>query len=74
MPEEMAYVGFSPLIIALMSGKIMLQLCSHYPKIVHEIGMLPGALEIEENELIMVEDEVYRIGIIMYSAAIRLVD
>jgi len=36
--------------------------------------MLPGDLEVQKDELIVVEDEVHRVGVIMNSATIRLID
>ena len=73
MPEEMAYVGFSPLIVALMQGKIMLQLRRHYAKVMHRVGMFSGTLQIQDVDLFPIKDIVHGIGVIVNPASLRMI-
>ena len=74
MPEEMADVGFGSLIISFIHRKIVFQLGGHYSKIVNEVGMLPGALKIQDIDFFMIEDVIHGIWITVNHAAMGLID
>jgi hypothetical protein len=73
MPQEVSNVGLSPLCIIFMKCEVVLKLCSNYPQIVNEAGMIPGALEVDGINLVLMENIVLGISIIVNPTAVRLV-
>jgi hypothetical protein len=53
---EVSNVGLSPLCIIFMKSKVVLELCSNYPQIVNEAGIIPGALEVDSINLVLKEN------------------
>ena len=74
VPEKMTDVGFGSPIISFMHRKIVFQLGRHYSQIVNEVGMLPGALKIQDIDFFVVEDVIHGIWITVNHAAMGLID
>ena len=69
MLEEMAYIRFGPLCVPFIKTEELLQLCSNNSEIVDWMSLLPGALEVDGVNSLVLEDVICGMGIVVDHAA-----